>query len=92
MIALTASRSNVMAILVNDVKEDPEMKSFTILATFPTLPAPVAQQAATAQASRAPVAVGRALEQIMRRDGVKGRQIESFTLRVTCNGKVEREG
>lgn len=83
------SELNVIAILVNDAKAGPEMKSFTIFATFPTLPTPVAQQAATAQ--RAPVAVGRALEHIMRREGVKGRQVESFTLRVTCNGKVERK-
>ena len=67
------------------------MKSYTVLATFPTLPASVAQQAATAQASSPHVAVGRALEQIMRRDGVKGRHVERFTLSVSCNGKVERK-
>lgn len=80
-----------MAILVVDEEEVSRMKSFTVLATFPTLPAPVAQQAATAEASSAHTAVGRALENIMCRDGVKGRKIESFTLRVTCNGKVERK-
>lgn len=67
------------------------MKSFTVLATFPTLPASVAQQASTVEASSAPVAVNRALGFILRRDGVKGKQIETFTLRVTCNGKAERK-
>lgn len=64
------------------------MKSYTVLATFPTLPASVAQQAKSVEGASVHVAVSRALEEIMRRDGVKGRRIESFTLRVTCNGKV----
>jgi hypothetical protein len=66
------------------------MKSYTVLATFPTLPAKVAQQAATAEATTAPTAVSRALETIMKRDGVRGRRVEQFTLRVSCNGKVSK--
>ena len=67
------------------------MKSYLVFATFPTLPAAVAQQSAKVEASSAPVAVGRALEEIMRRPRVKGRHIERFTLSVTCNGKVEKK-
>lgn len=68
------------------------MKSFTVCATFPSLPAAVARQAATVEASAPHVAVGRALETIMRREPVKGRHIEFFTLSVACNGKVETKG
>lgn len=68
------------------------MKSFTVCATFPTLPASIAQQAATVEASAPHVAVGRAVQIIMQRDAVKGRHIERFTLLVSCNGKVERKG
>lgn len=67
------------------------MKSFTVCATFPSLPASVARQAATVEASAPHVAVGRALETIMRRDAVKGRRVDFFTLSVACNGKVERK-
>jgi len=66
------------------------MKSYTVVATFPTLPAAVAQQAAVVEASGFPVAVNRALDRIMRRDGVKGRQVERLTLQVTCHGRVEK--
>lgn len=67
------------------------MKSYTVLATFPTLPASVAQQASTVEASGIPVAVNRALGHILRRDGVRGRHIERLTIQVTCNGKVEKK-
>jgi hypothetical protein len=67
------------------------MKSYTVLATFPTLPASVAQQAATGAGSDMSVAVCRAIKTIMQRKGVKGRRIERFTLSVTCNGEVESQ-
>jgi hypothetical protein len=66
------------------------MKSFTTLATFPTLPAAVAQQSSTVEASSIPVAACRALQLILARPGVKGKRIEGVTLRITCNGPVEK--
>lgn len=66
------------------------MKSYTVLATFPHLPAKDAQQAATGEGCCAAVAVERALKVIFSREAIKGRRIESFNLRVTCNGKVVR--
>jgi hypothetical protein len=66
------------------------MKSYTVLATFPMLPAKAAQQAATTEASKPSVAVSRALDSIFERPAVKGRRIDHFKLSVTCNGEVEK--
>ncbi len=66
-------------------------KRYTVLATFPSLPAARAQQAATAEAASLPTAVSRALQTILRRPAVKGRRIEALRLSVTVNGKVAED-
>ena len=68
------------------------MKTYTIVATFPTRPAAAAQHAAVAQGSKPSVAVARALDKIFARPAVKGRRIEQFVLRVTCDGPVAKGG
>ena len=67
------------------------MNSYTVLATIPSLPAAVAQQASSVEASSIPVAANKALAIIMRREGVKGRHIDGLTLRITCNGRIEKK-
>lgn len=68
------------------------MKRYTVVATFPSLPAAHAQHCAQADGSRPSVAVSRALDAIFARPAVKGRRVEQFVLRVTCDGPAAARG
>ena len=61
------------------------MKTVTVSALFPQLPAKMAEQGATAQATNVASATARALRDILRRPGVKGKRIREARLYLTIS-------
>lgn len=64
------------------------MKTVRIDALFPDLPAKIAEQSASATATGVVTALARALRELLKRDGIKGRRLHGFRLTVyVSNGE-----
>ena len=59
------------------------IKEVNVNATFPTAIAKAACQSAIGKGSNISVAVKRALDQIMKRNGIKGTRVKAFKLTVS---------
>lgn len=59
------------------------IKEVSVNATFPTALAKAACQSAIGKGSNIPVAVKRALDHIMKRNGIKGTRVKAFKLTVS---------
>jgi hypothetical protein len=58
------------------------MKAFSVTAFFPEVKAHLAYQSATKEAAEMETAVARALQEIRKRDGIKGKQVSEVRLTV----------
>jgi hypothetical protein len=65
------------------------MKAFSITAFFPEAKAHLAYQSTTKEAAEMETAVARGLQEIRKRDGIKGKQVSEVRLTVKQIGKGE---